>query len=283
MIGINNHVIDKVQGLQHFSLYDTPNHSGPFSAGLPDTIVIHYTGGASYGSSAAWLCNKASGASAHLVVGRQGEIAQLLPFNLMAWHAGTSAWKGRTHLNRFSIGIELANAGMLTRRASGYFTSFGQRVDDENVVLARHKNRSTEEAWEAYPEAQLERCEEICIALKQAYGIAEIVGHDDIAPDRKTDPGPAFPMEQLRNKVLFGRSDDSRETPLTAINSTQIRGLVLPGLLNLRASPLSNAATVAEPLRKGTRLDVLEQKGQWVKVKVVTEGWVHRDFVKLVE
>lgn len=283
MIRISDHVIDNSDGLLKFSLYNTPNHSGLFSAGMPDTLVIHYTAGAGYHSTAEWLCNQASGASAHLVIGRQGELAQLLPFNKMAWHAGTSAWKGRTHMNRFSIGIELANAGILTRHASGYFTSFGQKVADDKVVLARHKNRTSEEAWEAFSEAQLEMCEAVCIALKQGYGIKEIVGHDDIAPERKIDPGPAFPMEHLRSKVLFGRSDASEEAPLLSTGNPSIQGLVLAELLNIRASPVIGAATVAEPLRKGTRFSVLKQEDRWVKVKVVTEGWIHKDFIKLVE
>ncbi|MGF7140238.1 N-acetylmuramoyl-L-alanine amidase [Roseimarinus sediminis] len=283
MIRISDHVIDNSDGLLKFSLHDTPNHSGLFSAGMPDTLVIHYTAGAGYQSTAEWLCNETAGASAHLVIGRQGELAQLLPFNKMAWHAGTSAWKGRTHLNRFSIGIELANAGMLTRRASGYFTSFGQKVADDKVVLARHKSRTSEEAWEAFSEAQLEMCEAVCIALKQCYDIKEIVGHDDIAPERKIDPGPAFPMEHLRSKVLFGRSDASEEAPLLSAGHPSIQGLVLAELLNIRASPVLNAATVAEPLRKGTRFSVLKQDDRWVKVKVVTEGWIHKDFIKLVE
>ena len=76
----------------------------------PDTIVIHATGGSSAESSARYLANKATPVSAHLVIGRRGEIYQLVPFNVIAWHAGKSTHKGRTNLNRYSIGIELDNA-----------------------------------------------------------------------------------------------------------------------------------------------------------------------------
>src|SRR3712207_3108466 len=87
----------------------SPNHGGLFAAGKADTIVVHYTAGRSAKSSASTLSRPGSGVSAHLVVGRGGELFQLVPFDTVAWHAGASAWKGRTGLNRYSIGIEIDN------------------------------------------------------------------------------------------------------------------------------------------------------------------------------
>ena len=91
---------------------ETPNHSGRFAGDLPDTVVIHYTAGASLKSSASWLTDHRSNASAHLVIGKSGEMIQLAPFNIRTWHAGKSYWKGRNNLNNYSIGIELDNAGI---------------------------------------------------------------------------------------------------------------------------------------------------------------------------
>ena len=95
----------------------SPNHSGKFRNNLPDTIVLHYTAGASVNSCVNWLCNPAAKASAHLIVGKNGEVVQLVGFDTVAWHAGKSEWKGRKNLNQFSIGIELDNAGLLEKCA----------------------------------------------------------------------------------------------------------------------------------------------------------------------
>lgn len=282
MIQIKNNLILN-DGLNvHYEYKQSPNQSGPFANGLPDTVVIHYTAGGTYGSSVNWLTNKDAKASAHLVIGRKGEIAQLLPFNISAWHAGRSQWNGRSGLNKFSIGIEIANAGILVKRASGYFTSFGKKIDDENVVLATHKNQNEEKAWEGYTQQQLEVVEAICIALKNTYNINEIVGHDDIAPKRKTDPGPAYPLQALRNKVLFGRQDDVAVENDDAYEST-IKGIVLADKLNIRNGPVSSASLVTDPLNKGTQFQVLQQQDNWVKIKVETIGWVSKKYVNYFE
>lgn len=66
---------------------ESPNHGGLFEPGLPDTIIIHYTAGSSAESSVKVLCDPKRKASAHLVVGRDGSVTQLVPFNTVAWHA----------------------------------------------------------------------------------------------------------------------------------------------------------------------------------------------------
>jgi AmpD protein len=108
--------------------------------------------------------------SAHLLIRRGGELTQYVPFHLRAWHAGTSCWAGRERCNDFSIGIELEG--------------------------------SDERAFEAI---QYERLLEVTRALMARYpGItpASIVGHSDIAPGRKTDPGPAFDWAGYRAQLV---------------------------------------------------------------------------------
>ena len=79
----------------------------------PDMIVVHYTAGSSARTAAEFLAKEEVKASAHLVIGRQGELFQLVPFDTEAWHAGRSSYDGRANLNRYSIGIELDNLGRL--------------------------------------------------------------------------------------------------------------------------------------------------------------------------
>ena len=95
--------------------------------------------------------------SSHFLIRRDGEIVQFVPCAQRAWHAGVSSWQGRSRCNDFSIGIELEGSDFVAFTESQY------------EVLAR-----------------LTRC------LKRAYPICSIAGHSDIAPVRKTDPGPYF-------------------------------------------------------------------------------------------
>lgn len=165
-------------------------------------VVMHYTGGAGFEASVAWLASRKSGVSAHLVIGRNGEVAQLVPFNLRAWHAGTSAWRGYSGLNNYSIGIELDNAGIMKRSGGRWVSSFGQVYPDSEVLAAPHKSvPNVVYGWHKYTDLQLQTAARVVAALVRAYGIEEIIGHDDIAPGRKWDPGPAFPMEQFCQQV----------------------------------------------------------------------------------
>lgn len=154
-------------------------------------LVIHFTSGATAESSIDfWRTPQAKGASAHIVIDRDGTVYQCRQFNRTCGHAGVSKWKGFTGLNACSIGIELANAGddeRLTKRWSKF-----------PPIEARHKNGGPLKKWEAYPVAQLNACEEVAKALVARYKLDDVVGHDDIAPSRKVDPGPAFPMQALR-------------------------------------------------------------------------------------
>lgn len=274
---IQDHKLTSLKDEVEISFEETPNHSGQFAEGLPDTIVIHYTAGASLESSANWLKNPEANASAHLVVGKSGKIIQLAPFNIKTWHAGTSSWKGREKLNNFSIGIEIDNAGLLSKHADGYYTYFNKKIDDVNVLLAKHKFDTEEKAWESYTEKQISAVEEICIALVKNYNIVEILGHDDIAPKRKKDPGPAFPLQQLKDKILYGRKEESEDDESKLITS---KGIVTANFLNIRSKPSIQSPLVNDPLPKGTKVQIVETKDDWMYVKVLTEGWVSKKWVK---
>jgi N-acetyl-anhydromuramyl-L-alanine amidase AmpD len=179
----------------------------PIEGGAPmpvrRALVIHFTSGASARSSIEfWRTPAAKGASAHLVIDRDGTLYQCRPFDRTCGHAGVSRWadpkSGQRHLglNACSIGIELANAGndaavlRIAARLPGY----------AGTVHARHANepRGAGCAWEVYPAAQLQACFAAAQALVHRYRLDDVTGHDCIAPERKNDPGPAFPMAELR-------------------------------------------------------------------------------------
>lgn len=160
-------------------------------------LVMHFTSGATAKSSIDfWHTPAAKGAEAHLVIDRDGTIYQIRAFNQSADHAGASVWKdpntglSYSRLNSCSIGIEFANAGDNS--------SLAKRWSKLPLLKAKHKNGGSEQEWEQYTPEQIASGKAVSKALVERYNLDDLIGHDDIAPNRKNDPGPAFPMAEFR-------------------------------------------------------------------------------------
>ncbi|HEX5776995.1 MAG TPA: N-acetylmuramoyl-L-alanine amidase [Caulobacteraceae bacterium] len=134
----------------------------------PDMIVLHYTGMPTGESALAKMCDADAKVSAHYMVEEDGRIFSLVPEERRAWHAGKSFWKGETDINAVSIGIEIVNPGH----------EFGYR---------------------AFPDPQVEALIDLIADVRSRWTIpdARILGHADVAPARKEDPGELFPWKQL--------------------------------------------------------------------------------------
>ena len=155
----------------------------------PDMIVLHYTAGTSAESSSIFLTRPDVSASAHLVIGRKGEVFQLVPFHIEAWHAGKSWYAGRGGLNRYSIGIELDNLGQLQLEGGKFVAECGKEVPVKEVYSEDSGEMPT--YWHDYTDEQMRVLNEVCGLLVDTYPIGDIVGHSDVTP-RKVDPGPAL-------------------------------------------------------------------------------------------
>lgn len=256
---------------------ESPNTSGKFGDGLPDTIVIHYSAGSSADSCINTLTNPNVKASAHIVIGRDGKVTQLVPFDTIAWHAGKSAWGDRRGLNKYSIGIELDNAGPLTKSGNQYEAWFGRTYQEDEVVYATHRNEEEARYWHRFTEEQITKTYELCRMLIDAYDIKTILGHEEISPGRKTDPGPAFPLDKLRDKLLHADRSDDEET---AFKDLENPGEVTASLLNFRSGPSADNPTIANPLHKGTAVDIMDESNGWYQVEVKLKGWVSKEFVE---
>lgn len=247
--------------------------SGEFGKDDLDTIVIHYTAGP-YQSSLNTLVNPKVKASAHVLVDRDGSITQLIPFNEIAWHAGESSYGGRSGYNKYSIGIEIVNSGPLTKSGNVYRSWFGAAYNPSDVIEAIHRNQSTPKYWHVYTAEQIETVRELCAQLIETYpAIRQILGHEEIAPGRKTDPGPAFPLDTLREQLLGdGRSSNgAAELPDT--------GRVVAKTLNIRSTPTSDGDLIAKPLAKGTSVSIVQEQNGWYKVRTSIEGWVYGKYI----
>ena len=160
--------------------------------------MLHYTGTDNYLGDLRELSTGRRQVSAHLLIGRKGETTQLVPFDTEAWHAGRGEWEGRRNMNKYSIGIEIANAGYLSEESRGFYTWYNHQIPAEDVTVLRHKNEQIHRPWHKFTQDQILAVLTVCTLLTSKYKIKEILGHDDVDPIRKLDPGPAFPLSYFQ-------------------------------------------------------------------------------------
>jgi N-acetylmuramoyl-L-alanine amidase len=203
----------------------SPNFSSRKGHGI-EGIVIHYTAGGSASGTVRWFANPASRVSAHFVLSRSGRVTQMVALEHAAWHAGASEMMVRgemqSDVNRFTIGIELANRGWLQRDRDGAFwyelagNLYRYRGDLKPVEarLVYDNGISVDGWWEPYSEAQIEGLDWLLKALRDVgyrQAVSHLWGHEEIAVPfgtRKRDPGPLFPWER------FGRQSGRRTEAL---------------------------------------------------------------------
>ncbi len=173
------------------------NQGGPLPADNVRFVVVHYTGGDSAASAVSWFQSPRSKVSAHVVIGRDGKCLFPVSYGRVAWHAGRSQWKDYTGLNRWSIGIELVNYGPLIQQGSKFVPAgvvTKKSVPLSDVHIGYHKNGiSPYRHWQRYTPEQLKSLHTVLKDIKSMFpSVEDVLGHDDIAPNRKLDPGPAF-------------------------------------------------------------------------------------------
>jgi len=148
--------------------HPSPNYNDRPAGCLVDTIVIHYTGMQTAAEALARLCDRDAQVSAHYLIDLEGQVYSLVAEEKRAWHAGVSHWQGVDNLNHSSIGIELVNKGH----------EFG---------------------YHEFPARQISSLIQLLKAIHSRHPVipGKVVGHSDIAPERKQDPGERFPWQRL--------------------------------------------------------------------------------------
>lgn len=181
MLQIKNHILNLDNKPVQYK--QTPNVSGKLLE--IKYIVVHWTGGISHVNAMIWLTNPAAKTSAQLILGRAGELTQLCPLDLTAWHVGPSEYQGHTSLNKYSIGLECVSRGLC--------------VQGPNTVEIHGKH------YERFTDQQHNILKELCKVLKQTYpSIKEVVSHKDLAMPRgrKQDCPDVLYNKELLNKVI---------------------------------------------------------------------------------
>ena len=162
--------------------YPSPNFNERPLADLIDMIVLHYTGMQSAEAALERMCDPVSEVSAHYMVDDGGGVFRLVAEEKRAWHAGKSFWQGATDINDRSIGIEIANPGH----------EFGYQPFPQSQMVGLH-NLLQE------------------VILRHKIPTARVIGHSDIAPDRKQDPGELFDWRGLAAAGLAIWPDKSKD------------------------------------------------------------------------
>jgi N-acetylmuramoyl-L-alanine amidase len=146
----------------------SPNHEPRRGGARPDILLLHYTGMKTTQAALERLCDPVGRVSSHYLVFEDGRILQLVPEARRAYHAGESSWEGTTDINSRSVGIEIGNQGH----------DFG---------------------CPAFPEPQIAAVIALCRDIVARWSIApwHVLGHSDVAPLRKRDPGEVFPWARL--------------------------------------------------------------------------------------
>ena len=136
-------------------------------------IIIHYTGMSNQLSALNRLCDIKAKVSAHYFIKKNGSVLNLVPPLYEAWHAGKSSWRSLKSLNKYSLGIEIQNSGHDNK-----YENFSQKQITSTKKLLRY------------------------LIKKYKVNLKNVLGHSDVAPDRKKDPGEKFPWKELAKSKL---------------------------------------------------------------------------------
>ena len=276
---ISNH---KLVGSKVKPFEQTAKTSGKYAPGALDTVIIHYTASPSFRSAYNTLMNPRIKASAHILIDTDGTILQMADFETITWHAGRSSYKDRSGFNKYSIGIEIVNSGPIKMKNGEFFDVYNIKKPADQVMEGKHRNRPIiSKYWHKYTPEQVAATEELCRLLVDKYGIKFILGHEEISVGRKFDPGPAFPLDQMRERVFNSEFGHAGAQPASTELQVGDIAFVSASSLNIRAAGSGNAKTIADALPEGTKVDVKEIEGNWAKVEVDVNGWVLATHIEL--
>jgi N-acetylmuramoyl-L-alanine amidase len=172
----------------YIAYHPSPNHEDRIGVAEPTLVILHYTGMKDAEAALERLCDPQSKVSAHYLVDEDGKIFHMVDEERRAWHAGKSKWKDIEDINSHSIGIEIVNPGH-------------------------------ELGYRAFPEAQMRAVLALCKDIKKRCRLppAAFLGHSDVAPARKQDPGELFDWKMLAEQGigLWPEVADADHAPLS--------------------------------------------------------------------
>jgi len=182
---------------------------GSYRKGYPEGAIVHFTAGSSIESSLSWGHKQGY---MFFGIGRDGKLYQNFDLDKWGYHAGSSSWPslGRG-VSRYLVGIEIASAGKLSYKNGKWTSYFGSTPDKTRTIKTKRYNQEQTGTYEAYTDAQEKTLIELLTWLKhnnpEVFSCDLILGHDEVSPGRKNDPGGALSMsmpklrETMKGKV----------------------------------------------------------------------------------
>lgn len=201
-----------------YPLAHVPNFSMPtkgrYAKGFPIGAIVHYTAGAfrnglqSAIDTVSWGKNEGSGLC-FFCIALDGTVVQAFPLDRWGNHAGVSYWPQLgSSVSQHLVGIEICNGGLLEKRDDKFFTWFGEEIPAVKVrYVERQEDNVQPGYYHMYSDAQIASLEQLLMWLKGNdpinFNLDYVLGHDEVAPSRKTDPGGSLPMSMpsFRSKL----------------------------------------------------------------------------------
>jgi N-acetylmuramoyl-L-alanine amidase len=175
----------------------SPNHDQRPPGVRPSLLIFHYTGMSSGSAAIARLRDPAAKVSAHYLIDEDGCVMELVPEERRAWHAGIAGWRALEDINSHSVGIELVNPGH-------------------------------EWGYRPFPGVQIAALIELAAAIRARHAMPPeaVLGHSDVAPGRKTDPGELFPWADLARHGLGVWPQVATSDPIDAATALDRLGAI---------------------------------------------------------
>jgi len=246
----------------------------------PKYVIMHATATASsFERNVAAITGENYTASIHLLIGREGEYHQFVPFNKAASHSGTNHWDDVYHsMDIHSIGIEMLNAGPLRSDGQGGYYKKGYL---ENYPIPAEDQRfEANQWWQIFPQVQLDTALGIVELLFQAYPtLKDVLRHSDVntSGEREFCPGAVFPMQWFHAQVL-GLDE---ENPIRMVQVTRQYAHLYHG------PDVDSGRILEEGLPRNIRMGVLKETGDWSYVHVIEypvdhpllTGWIQTNHI----
>jgi len=175
-----------------------------------EAVIYHYTASVGTAGTISWLCDSTSKASAHFVIARDGTRYQLVPLTERAWHAGgvSSFMFNNQNVNGRTIGIEIMNVGPLVQKNGVIYSVAENKEFNGPGASGGGPPKYQYTMWEAYADEQIKAVIELTKILVREFPIlaqdpvTRLIGHEDVDPTRKQDPGPLMPWDLIRSAAV---------------------------------------------------------------------------------
>lgn len=208
---------------------------------------------------------------AHILINRDGLVSQFIPFNEKIAHPIEGSWEGIKDLASKSVTIMFENYGRLVKQGEDYVSACGHTIETTDVFTGIHQNEESLSYWQKFTESQIQLAEKIIRCLSSAYQVKYILGYEEVCPGLQTDPGPAFPLEIMRRKIMKGNFINQSERP-SMINIAE----------QVDLSSIINSQHIDDAHRKDAKIvNIRRKSGGWYKVNIDLGGFIKEEWVSI--